>query len=70
VATARCPAASVQDVIRADGDAPLQPASYKRDSFEYAGSENIAFERYMSRAFFDREMDRMWPRTSSTSRDR
>ncbi len=60
---ARCPAASVQEVIRADGDSDRQPASYKLDAYTFLGDQDIPFERYTSPEFFKREMDRMWPRT-------
>jgi phenylpropionate dioxygenase-like ring-hydroxylating dioxygenase large terminal subunit len=60
---ARCPAPSVQEVIRADGDGDRQPESYKLVSFEFRGDEDIPFERYTSPEFFQREMERMWPRT-------
>ncbi|MBI1180992.1 MAG: Rieske 2Fe-2S domain-containing protein [Alphaproteobacteria bacterium] len=56
---ARCPAPSVQDVLRRDADGP--PPAYTLESYSYLGSEDIPFERYTSRAFFDREMEKMWP---------
>jgi hypothetical protein len=61
--TARCPAASVQQVIRGDGDTDRQPASYKLDAYKFLGDQDIPFERYTSPEFFKREMERMWPRT-------
>ena len=61
---ARYPGApTVQAVIRDDGDAALQPASYKLDSYRFLGDQDIPFERYTSTEFFKREMERMWPRT-------
>jgi phenylpropionate dioxygenase-like ring-hydroxylating dioxygenase large terminal subunit len=60
---ARCPARSVQEVIFADGDGATQPQSYKLDSYQFLGDEDIPFERYVSPGYFRREMDRMWPRT-------
>ncbi|WP_068071605.1 aromatic ring-hydroxylating oxygenase subunit alpha [Novosphingobium lentum] len=62
--SARCPGApAVQDVIRADGDADRQPASYKLDAYTFLGDRDIPYERYTSREFFDLEMERMWTRT-------
>jgi nitrite reductase/ring-hydroxylating ferredoxin subunit len=60
---ARCPARSVQEVIFADGDSATQPQSYKLDSYQFLGDEDIPFECYVSPDYFKREMDRMWPRT-------
>jgi phenylpropionate dioxygenase-like ring-hydroxylating dioxygenase large terminal subunit len=60
---ARCPARSVQEVIRADGDADSQPESYKLVSYEFRGDEDIPFEHYTSPEFFKREVERMWSRT-------
>jgi phenylpropionate dioxygenase-like ring-hydroxylating dioxygenase large terminal subunit len=57
---ARCPTPGVQDVVRADGDAP--PPAYTLQSYRYLGSEDLPFERYSSRAFFELELERMWPR--------
>jgi hypothetical protein len=61
--TARCPAPSVQEVIRTDGDTDRQPGSYKLDAYKFLGDQDIPFERYTSPEFFNREMERMWPRT-------
>jgi phenylpropionate dioxygenase-like ring-hydroxylating dioxygenase large terminal subunit len=60
---ARCRAPSVQEVIRADGDADKQPAAYKLVSYQFKTDADIPFERYTNPAFFQCEMDRMWPRT-------
>jgi phenylpropionate dioxygenase-like ring-hydroxylating dioxygenase large terminal subunit len=60
---ARCPAPSVQEVLRGDGDVERQPDSYKIQSYRFLGDEDIPFERYTSPEFFQREMERMWPRT-------
>jgi nitrite reductase/ring-hydroxylating ferredoxin subunit len=60
---ARCPAPSVQEVLRSDGDSERQPASYKIESYRFLGDADIPFERYTSPEFFKREMERMWPRT-------
>ncbi|MBI1179704.1 MAG: Rieske 2Fe-2S domain-containing protein [Alphaproteobacteria bacterium] len=50
---------SVQDLIHKDGQ-PV-PDVFELESPCYLGSDDIPFERYTSRAFFDREMERMWP---------
>ena len=57
---ARVPVPSVQDILRADGEA--QPEGYTAVSNRTVPNEEIAFERYTSQAFFDLEMQRMWPR--------
>ena len=60
---ARCPAPSVQEVVRADGDGEKLPASYRIESYKWRSDADIPFERYTSPEFFKREIDRMWPRT-------
>ncbi|WP_197276973.1 aromatic ring-hydroxylating oxygenase subunit alpha [Sphingomonas profundi] len=60
---ARCPAPSVQEVLRADADASLQPASYQLDAYRFLGDGDIPYGRYTDADFFKAEMDRMWPRT-------
>lgn len=57
---ARVSAPSVQDILRADGE-PL-PDGYTAVSDRAIPNEEIAFERYISQAFFDLEMERLWPR--------
>ena len=61
--TARCPAPSVQDVLRSDPDRALQPPSYKLDAYRFLGDGDIPYERYTSPDFFRAEMENMWPRT-------
>lgn len=62
-AAARCPGApTVQDVLASDPDRERQPASYQLESYRYLGDKEVPFERYTSAAFFQAEMDRMWPR--------
>jgi phenylpropionate dioxygenase-like ring-hydroxylating dioxygenase large terminal subunit len=58
---ARCPGPSPKDIITAETDAPSSALLAER--YEYLGSDDIAFERYTSQAFFDAEMERMWSRT-------
>lgn len=60
---ARCPADSVQDVLRADGDIDRQPAAYKTESYRFLGDEDIDFARFTSPEFFQKEAESMWPRT-------
>jgi len=60
---ARCPAPSVQEVVRADGDGDKLPASYRIESYKWRSDADIPFERYTSPEFFQREIDRMWSRT-------
>lgn len=55
---ARCPGMSYQDILRRDGD-PLRSA-LAETSNPPQSSADIGFDRYTSRAFFDREMDKMW----------
>lgn len=58
---ARCPAPSVQEIIR--GDARPAPAVLAHEHYEYLGSDDIDYARYYDQAFFDREMDKVWGRT-------
>ena len=57
---ARCPGPSTRDLILADGDGA--PAVLTTESYEFLGDEDISYERYTSPAFFEREMERLWPR--------
>lgn len=59
---ARCPGMSVRDVLDADGDIAAQPEAYRSESYRFLGDEDIPFERYTSKEFFQSEMDNMWPR--------
>lgn len=59
---ARCPAMSVRDVLDADGDIEAQPETYRTESYRFLGDADLPYERYTSPAFFQREMDCMWPR--------
>ena len=57
---ARAKGPSVADTLRADritGPAPLL-----EEKPEFLGDEDIDFARYTSRAFFDREIESLWPR--------
>jgi nitrite reductase/ring-hydroxylating ferredoxin subunit len=51
---------SMQALVHRDGR-PV-PAVFELESPRFLGDEDIPFDRYTSQAFFDREMERMWPR--------
>jgi phenylpropionate dioxygenase-like ring-hydroxylating dioxygenase large terminal subunit len=52
---------STQDILHRDGR-PVS-ALMEIESPRFLGDEDIAFSRYTSQDFFDREMERMWTRT-------
>lgn len=52
---------SAQALVHNDGR-PV-PAVFELESPAFLGDEDIDFDRYTDRAFFDREMDLMWTRT-------
>lgn len=56
----RCPGPSTRDIIEADGE--RVPDALLAQSYKYLGDEDIGYERYTSRAFYEREMALMWPR--------
>lgn len=58
--TARCSGPSTRDIILSDGDAP--PEALTTESYEFLGDADIAFDRYTSAAFYDAEMQRLWPK--------
>ena len=58
---ARSQTPSAQELVHRDGR-PV-PAPFELESPRYLGSEDIAFARYTSQAFFDLEMQHMWSRT-------
>jgi phenylpropionate dioxygenase-like ring-hydroxylating dioxygenase large terminal subunit len=58
---ARYPGVSVQDLLRADSR--LVPEYLTKQSYEFLGDQDIAYERYTSTELFQREVDRMWNRT-------
>jgi len=58
---ARASGATIADTLAADrypAPAPLLDSNY-----EFLGDEDIAYQRYTSQAFFDREIDQLWSRT-------
>lgn len=58
--TARAPGPSVSDTLHSDSVAP--PAALLEQSYEFLGDTDIPFSRYTSAAFFQREMEQLWPR--------
>jgi phenylpropionate dioxygenase-like ring-hydroxylating dioxygenase large terminal subunit len=58
---ARCPGVSVQDLL--DKDSRAVPAYLREQSYEFIGDEDIPFERYTSKDYFDKEVEHVWPRT-------
>ena len=58
-AGARSPGPSYQDYLA--GDSKPAPASLAYEHGEHLGSEPLAATRYTSQAFFDREVDKLWP---------
>jgi nitrite reductase/ring-hydroxylating ferredoxin subunit len=58
--SARAPGRSVGETLRADRRPP--PAPLLEERFEFLGDEDIPFDRYTSREFFEREIQQMWPR--------
>jgi phenylpropionate dioxygenase-like ring-hydroxylating dioxygenase large terminal subunit len=58
---ARCPGPSTREIIQSDGDGA--PAVLTSESYEFLGDADISYDRYTSRAFFEREIERLWPRT-------
>lgn len=57
---ARCPGTSWNDLM--DTDTRPVPDFLRRENYQYMGSEPLKAERYTSPEFFQRELDRMWPR--------
>jgi phenylpropionate dioxygenase-like ring-hydroxylating dioxygenase large terminal subunit len=58
---ARCPGPSTRDIIIGDGWAV--PEALVAEAYEFLGDEDIGYDRYISPAFMEREMDRLWPKT-------
>ncbi len=56
----RSPGATIADTLRSDAVPPPQPLLEARN--EYMGDSDIPFARYTDQAFFDREMNSLWPR--------
>ena len=61
---ARCPGPSAADIIaRDEAVAPATPAALKDSRYEFLGDSDLAFSRYTQQAFFDAEIEALWPRT-------
>lgn len=58
---ARCPGISVQDIL--DQDSRPVPEFLREQSYEFLGDEDIPYERYTSKEFFDQEVEHLWPKT-------
>ena len=58
---ARARGPSVSDTLISDRQSP--PPPLLESHYEFLGDEDISFDRYTSEAFFQREMELMWPRT-------
>jgi len=58
---ARNPSATFQDLL--DREEVAVPAALRESTETYLGSDDIAIDRYVSRDFFDREVDKVWRRT-------
>ena len=58
---ARASGATVADTLAADGH--RAPAPLLDSCYEFLGDEDIAYQRYTSQAFFDREVGQLWSRT-------
>jgi nitrite reductase/ring-hydroxylating ferredoxin subunit len=59
--SARADGPSVGDTLRSDRRPPPPPLFEERS--ESMGDEEIPFERYTSRSFFEREVEALWPKT-------
>lgn len=58
---ARCPGVSVQDLL--DKDSRAVPVYLREQSYKFLGDEDIPYERYTSKDYFDQEVEHVWPRT-------
>jgi hypothetical protein len=54
---ARAASASTQQILHRDGR-PV-PVAYEEESYRFLGDVDIDFNRYTSRAFFEREIESM-----------
>lgn len=57
---ARCPGPSTKDIILSDGW--KVPPELVAESYRFLGDEDIPYERYTSQEFFNKEMEKLWPR--------
>jgi phenylpropionate dioxygenase-like ring-hydroxylating dioxygenase large terminal subunit len=58
---ARCPGPTVQELVSRDAIKP--PAILLEENYTFMGNADIPADRYVSQAFFDREMEMLWPKT-------
>ncbi|MEM6708705.1 MAG: aromatic ring-hydroxylating dioxygenase subunit alpha [Pseudomonadota bacterium] len=58
--TARCPGPSMQDIIATDGD--NAPAALREQRYAFLGDGDLGYDRVTSQAFYDAEVERVWPR--------
>ena len=58
---ARSEGPSYQELL--DREPVAAPGSLREDTVPYLGSENIPFDRYLRRAFHDREVEKLWPKS-------
>jgi phenylpropionate dioxygenase-like ring-hydroxylating dioxygenase large terminal subunit len=58
---ARCPGVTVQDLL--DRDSRDVAEYLTTQTYAFLGDADIAYERYTSRAFFELEVEHLWPRT-------
>ncbi|QXQ07096.1 aromatic ring-hydroxylating dioxygenase subunit alpha [Sphingosinicellaceae bacterium] len=56
----RCPGPSTRDIILSDGWAV--PPALTAEAYDFMGDADIAFDRYTSPEFFEREMRDLWPK--------
>jgi phenylpropionate dioxygenase-like ring-hydroxylating dioxygenase large terminal subunit len=57
---ARCPGPSTRDLILRDGW--KVPDELVAESYEFLGDQDIPYDRYTSQAFFDAEIEKLWPK--------
>ena len=58
---ARCPGASVQELIASD--VVPAPEVLRHEHCDFLGDEDISVDRYVTQEFFDREMEHVWKKT-------
>ena len=57
---ARCPGVTVQDLL--DRDSRSVPEHLTTHAYSFLGDADIGYDRYTSRAFFEREVQDLWPK--------
>ena len=58
---ARYPGPSTKEIILSEGQ--VVPDQLVAEHYEFLGDEDISYARYTSHAFFDKEIERLWPKT-------